>query len=174
MRTFAAAFVLGTLLLQRAAALPELPLALAGLASLLALSFVARVAARIVLLATAGILLGYGLAAWRAEARLADVLPPAWEGRDIALEGVVASLPQAGEKGTRFLLDVVDVHTPGAYAPARVSLAWYADARGGAAPPRVAPGERWSLVVRLRQPRGLLNPHGFDFEPWALERGIRA
>jgi competence protein ComEC len=28
--------------------------------------------------------------------------------------------------------------------------------------------------VRLKRPRGLANPHGFDFEPWALERGIRA
>ena len=28
--------------------------------------------------------------------------------------------------------------------------------------------------MRLKRPRGLANPHAFDFEPWALERGIRA
>ncbi len=28
--------------------------------------------------------------------------------------------------------------------------------------------------MRLKRPRGLANPHGFELEPWALERGIRA
>ena len=36
---------------------------------------------------------GFGYAAWRAEARLADALPPAWEGEDIAVVGVVDDLP---------------------------------------------------------------------------------
>src|SRR5690606_19748181 len=30
------------------------------------------------------------------------------------------------------------------------------------------------LVARLRMPRGLANPHGFDFEGWAFARGIGA
>ena len=42
------------------------------------------------------------------------------------------------------------------------------------APPAIRPGERWRLTVRLKRPRGLANPHAFDFEPWALARGIRA
>ncbi|HEX4944475.1 MAG TPA: DNA internalization-related competence protein ComEC/Rec2, partial [Usitatibacteraceae bacterium] len=33
---------------------------------------------------------------------------------------------------------------------------------------------RWRFTVRLKRPRGLANPHTFEFEPWALERGIRA
>jgi competence protein ComEC len=35
-------------------------------------------------------------------------------------------------------------------------------------------GERWLLTVRLRRPHGHLNPHGFDYEAWLLERGVGA
>ena len=36
----------------------------------------------------------------------------------------------------------------------------------------VHPGERWAFTVRLRRPHGLVNPHGFDYEAWLLERGL--
>ncbi len=55
--------------------------------------------------------------------------------------------------------------------PSTLSLAWYAH---GERMPEVAACERWRFTVRLKRPRGLANPHGFDFEAWALERGIRA
>src|SRR3989454_8965959 len=38
----------------------------------------------------------------------------------------------------------------------------------------VHPGERWRFTVRLRRPHGTVNPHGFDYEAWLLERGIGA
>jgi competence protein ComEC len=38
----------------------------------------------------------------------------------------------------------------------------------------VHPGERWLFTVRLRRPHGNVNPHGFDYEVWLLERGIGA
>src|SRR6185503_980973 len=38
----------------------------------------------------------------------------------------------------------------------------------------VHPGERWMFTVRLRRPHGNLNPNGFDYEAWLLERGIGA
>jgi len=134
--------------------------------------------ARALLVAAAAFAAGHALAAWRAQARLADELPAAWEGRDIAIEGVVSGLAQEGAHGTRFLLDARTVSTAGARVPSRMSLTWYAgrDARAGAVlpPPAIRAGERWRLTVRLKRPRGLSNPHAFDFEPWALARGIRA
>jgi competence protein ComEC len=176
MRLFVLVFVLGTLALQHASELPGAWGIGAGAAALLALHFTRRhTRLRALLLLAAGFLLGFGNAAWRAQVRLADELPIAWEGRDIALEGIVASLPQPGERGTRFLFDVGRVFTPGAIVPPRIALTWYADAtRDDGLPPRLVPGERWSLTARLKRPRGLANPHTFDFEPWALERGIRA
>jgi competence protein ComEC len=174
-RLFAFAFVLGTSWLQAQAALADPRLALAGVAPLLALALLperSRIA-RALLCIAAGAALGTGLAAWRAELRLADALPFAWEGRDIELTGIVASLPRPAEKGTRFAFDVEAVGTPGAVVPPRVALTWFAE-RDAVAAPALAAGERWRLTARLKRPRGLANPHGFDFEPWALERGLRA
>ena len=173
MRLFVLAFVAGTLLLQRAADLPDPRPMLGALAALLALRLARSGIARAALLLAAGALFGYYHAAWRAQVRLADELPLAWEGRDIVLTGLVASLPQVGERGTRVLFDVEQVKTPGARVPETLALTWYAE-RTGEAAPRLVPGGRWTLELRLKRPRGLANPHAFDFEPWALERGIRA
>ena len=176
MRLFALAFLLGSLALQRLPELPDPRLALAGLAALLGLAFARSAIVRGMLLLGAGALLGFGHAAWRAHERLADALPFAWEGRDIRLVGVVEDLPQGRERATRFAFHVEQVATPGAVVPRHVSLSWYPEVsrRGRIEPPRIAPGERWSLTLRLKRVRGLANPHAFDFEPWALERGIRA
>ena len=121
--------------------------------------------------------IGFAYAAGGAEARLADALPVEWEGEDIALVGVVDDLPQASARGTRFALAVERTLTRDAIVPSRLSLAWYAQATKDAdaeAPPAIAAGERWQLVVRLKRPHGTVNPHGFDVEAWLLENGIRA
>ena len=121
--------------------------------------------------------LGFGYAAWRAETRLADALPPAWEGVDIALVGIIDELPQVSARGTRFAFAVERIDTIGAVVPARLSLAWYAQvSRDGTSvpPPPLSAGERWRLVVRLKRPHGNVNPHGFDIEAWLLENNLRA
>ncbi|MGZ5041283.1 MAG: ComEC/Rec2 family competence protein, partial [Usitatibacter sp.] len=178
MRLFALAFVVGALVLQQCAELPPVPILPAAFAALLSLALIApcRRGPRAAVLLVAGALAGFGLAAWRAESLLAQSLPRSWEGLDVELEGVVASLPQLAEGGTRFLFDVETARTPGSIVPATIALTWYAERgkQGDAAPPRIASGQRWRFVARLKRPRGLANPHGFDFEPWALERGIRA
>ncbi len=125
-------------------------------------------------------LLAFGSTGWRAAARLAQALPAALEGVDLQLTGVVARLPQVGVQGTRFVFDVEQAMLDGqaVTVPPRVSIGWYRGADGEtllaeAAPPLQA-GQRWQLTARLRQPHGSLNPHGFDFELWLFEQGIRA
>ncbi len=174
MRVFVLAFVLGTLVFQQSAELPQWFVFPAALAALLCVRLVPTrwPFLRSTLFVVAGVIAGYGAAAWRAEVRLADALPFAGQGEDVEIEGVVAGLPQLNANGTRFAFDVEAVRTPGAVVPGVLALSWYATQ--AAAPPRLAAGERWRLTVRLKRPRGLANPHGFDFEPWALERGIRA
>ena len=173
MRCLALSFLLGTWLLQQASYLPEPRIALAGVAALLALGLTRRPVLRAMLLLVAGGTLGFGLGAWRAQERLDDALPFEWEARDVEVVGLVADLPQPKDRGTRFVFDIERALTPGAQVPARVSLTGFGD-REGAQAPRIVPGERWQLTVRLKRVRGLANPHAFDFEPWALERGIRA
>lgn len=116
-------------------------------------------------------------AAWLAQVRLADELPIAWEGENIQVVGVIAAMPQAYERSVRFEFDVERVLTPQAAAPAHIALSWWGTPeRGGqrATLPELRAGERWQLTVRLRRPHGMLNPHGFDYEAWLLERDIRA
>ncbi|GAB1720612.1 MAG: DNA internalization-related competence protein ComEC/Rec2 [Nitrosospira sp.] len=177
------AFTFGIWLLQQQPILPYLGwvwvlLLCAAPAFLLCRSHTSILAAAskillIVSFAVAGFFWAAALAHWR----LADALPHEWEGRDIQLIGVIAELPQAGERGLRFTFDVEQVLTPGAMVPAHIFLTWYDNRKGSGAQPvdrSLGAGERWRLAVRLKRPHGSINPHGFDFEQWALERDIRA
>ena len=191
-RLFILGFLLGVALLQVQAALPEFPsLHLAGLATLSVLSGwrlasgSGRLAGGCALLLffAAGTAGGFAWAQWRAEIRLAESLPAASEVIDIALIGAIASLPQLTERGTRFEFDVERVlpkegTETAAIVPSHISLTWYVETNrktGEVTPaPTLSPGERWLLSVRLKRPHGTMNPHGYDFEAWALERNIRA
>jgi competence protein ComEC len=190
MRWLLLAFALGVLALQQQAELPALtrvawaalPLAIALLTLIVARcpsAWRSRAACYLALFcaALAVGLGGFFYAAWRAELRLADELPPAWEGRDIDLVGIVDELPQSTAHGIRFAFAVERVATPGAVVPSRLSLGWYASLHGdqaGTEVPELHAGERWSLTVRLKRPHGTVNPNGFDVEAWLLENEFRA
>jgi competence protein ComEC len=175
-RLAAVGFATGVCVLQQ---LPELPpwgvlaslCALAGVAAGLGRRFpsVAGRSALFVAFAATGVVWSAVLA----QCRLADRLDPDLDGRDVVVSGVIASLPQPVERGVRFDFDV---ETPEGGVPRHISLAWYGElaADAGEDALRVRPGERWRFAVRLRRPRGNVNPHGFDYEAWLLERGIRA
>ena len=120
---------------------------------------------------------GFFWAAACGHGRMNDWLAPELEGRDLAVVGVVSSLPSIMERGARFELEVEGAEGD-ARLPRKILLSWYGAApeEEGAAPPAamIHAGERWALTVRLRRPHGLVNPHGFDYEAWLLERGIGA
>lgn len=186
MRLSILAFAAGVLVLQMQGELPGLVLLSALALASVAGFFVARngtaMPARSVVVLSCAVL-GFVWAGGRAQIRLADDLPEAWEGQDVELVGVVAALPQRFAQGERFVFDVEQAVTPGAQIPHRISLSWYRSRSGagdiaedtGAGQARsVRPGERWRFTVRLKRPHGNANPQGFDFEAWLLERGIRA
>jgi competence protein ComEC len=171
MTASALAFAAGAALLQLQAGLPGV----AGWAALVPLALLAwrRPWARPALAFAAGFLWAALLAGQRMSAWLA----PELEGRDLDVVGVVSSLPAPGERGVRFELEVESV-AGGAVLPGKLLLSWYrsALAEDPPEPPVEAlrPGQRWLLTVRLRRPHGTVNPHGFDYEAWLLERGIGA
>ncbi len=179
MRFNAICFAGGVVWLQQQAELPVLSWTWALAATLFAAVFVTPGTGRLrlvraAILGAAWAVAGFAVAASAAHARLADVLPVAWERRDIAVVGVIASLPQADERRIRFEFDIESVVTPGASVPRRVVLSRWGREAHPDRPARVRAGERWQLIVRLRRPRGTANPHGFDYEAWLLERGLRA
>jgi len=176
------AFACGVAWLQACAALPAHPAWWIGAAACaLVVASVFRTSLRpaclVSLAVAAALLAGFGYAALRAQVRLAEELPRAWEGEDIDIVGVVDDLPANSAQGTRFAFAVERVGTPRAVVPSRLSLAWFAPLRpafGDEDPPSVHAGERWHLTVRLKRPHGTVNPGGFDLEAWLLQQGMRA
>lgn len=170
MRGAILAFVAGACWLQTRAQLPPPGYLAIALGAALLLCALRRYAASVL----AAAILGATWAAWLAHVALAEELPRAQEGRDLAVIGTVDSLPHEFDGGTRFNLRVERILTPGARVPSRIAISWYGQATAPerAGPP--GPGERWQLVVRLQRPHGNANPHGFDYEAWLLEQGVRA
>jgi competence protein ComEC len=50
--------------------------------------------------------LAFGITGWRATAFVATALPPAIEGRDVQVVGIIAAMPQESDAGLRFRLEV--------------------------------------------------------------------
>ncbi len=173
---FALCFTVGVWLLQQQAALPDFGWAwlLSGLplGLLIPTKTLALRVARTVLLAAFACGLGFYHAAWQAEQRLAITLPDEWQGHDIEVIGVVAELPRIHEHGQRFSFDVEKTITPQAGVPVHIYLSTHNNQQ--TTPLALHAGERWQLTVRLKQPHGSSNPHGSDFEVWALENNVRA
>ena len=95
-------------------------------------------------------------------------LPVDLVGQEIPVVGHVDGLPQRDDRLLRFDFITDRDGNPAGVAGKHLRLSWYG------ANADVAPGERWNLRVKLRRPRGVLDPGGFDFEKLALERRIAA
>lgn len=119
----------------------------------------------------AAALVGFGLAGLHAAHALAGQLPLAWEGREVVVSGQVEGLPQSEPRRTRFLLRIDDdAAQPAFLRGKRVQVSWYDDFGATAPGPRsaVRAGAQWRMSLRVRAPRGLSNPGGFDAERHAL------
>ncbi|MDX1432503.1 MAG: DNA internalization-related competence protein ComEC/Rec2 [Gammaproteobacteria bacterium] len=116
---------------------------------------------------------GFLWALLRAHGIALETLPRALEGELLVVRGAIADIPRSDARRTRFDFDVSGVRAQRTASPApsltgRLRLAWY---RGA---PRLAPGERWQLRVRLKRPRGRVNPGGFDYEGWLFHHAVVA
>lgn len=113
-------------------------------------------------------LLGCLWALFRADLILCGRLPVELEGKDWIVEGTVASLPSSRANRTQFLFKIEKIREwpvlEKPYPHARLS--WFGDA------PELIPGNRWQLTVRLKQPRGFMNPGAFDYEGWLFQHRI--
>lgn len=121
--------------------------------------------------ALGALVVGLALACLQGRATLDAQWPAALSGAAVQVAGRIVGLPLAVEDAIRFEF-VVESGPPPLVQGSRLRLAWFT--RPGEAPPRLEPGSRWQLPLRLRAPRGLLNPGGFDFERRAIEQRIAA
>jgi competence protein ComEC len=182
----ALAFVFGAFCLQQMPVLPSPYWALALTPLLISVKlinvnqqFLASLKRLVLILSS--FFFGFFWAATLATIRLTDELPSAWENKPLQIVGVVASVSELTERGERFRFDVENVLTKSAITPQHISLSYYSPGVWGEPllhkGPRLSQfkaGERWQFTVRLKRPHGTQNPHGFDFEAWALAENIRA
>lgn len=184
MRMVWCGFALGVIALQRQAALPGWGawLALTGLAAVAALGAAwmlrdapggVRKFAAWASVGVASACVGFGYAAWRAELRLGEALPAAWQARDIDVTGhVTRMLAQDASKASfLFAVESWPARAPGARLPRLIQLTWVAR---DAPLPRIDPGARWRLTVRLKRPHGEGNFGLRELETTLLSRGVRA
>src|SRR3546814_7698618 len=83
------------------------------------------------------------------------------------VQGRVIDLPERRGDSPRFMLRI-----DAGEAAAQALIGHDVRLNQYAPEPVVHAGERWAFSVRLRRPRGVLNPGGFDFEKLALQRQI--
>ncbi|RXR07041.1 DNA internalization-related competence protein ComEC/Rec2 [Pseudoxanthomonas composti] len=107
---------------------------------------------------------------------LGQQLAPADEGREMIVQGVVASLPDQQARRARFLFELDADAALSLPSGRQLVLSWYDDFDAQAPGPRTAlrAGQRWRFQAKLRAPRGLRNPGGLDAERQLLAQRIAA
>ena len=85
------------------------------------------------------------------------------------ITGTVIGLVYSDERRSRFsvLVDRAEKH----HHLRRVLLSWYSQKEYRET---LRPGDHCQFSVRLRRPRGILNPGGFDYQSWLLRQGVSA
>jgi competence protein ComEC len=127
----------------------------------------------------AAALLAFATTGGRAVGHTQRVLAPAWDGATVQAVWRVQDMPARHADGVVFDATLLSAHTPqGDAVPVagivRLSWRWAPGGDSGAGPPRLMPGQTWRGWLRLRAPRGLANPYGFDAETWLWREGVAA
>jgi competence protein ComEC len=103
-------------------------------------------------------------------------------GKDLVVMGQIQGVPEQNNHRLGFNLRITSATTSTGQAialehfPARIKLSWYQYQRNKAKVhlPQLNIGDLWQLRVRLKRPRGFVNPAGFDYQAWLLRKGIGA
>lgn len=114
-----------------------------------------------------GFFWGVGHGHWQ----LAHRLPASWQDADLTVTGTFVGLPDHDPRRERALMAVESLQTPEGVPlqlpVRRIRVSWY----GG---PPLHSGERWQLRLRLKRPRGFVNPGGFDYQLWLMRQRVDA
>ncbi|ETN92264.1 ComEC family competence protein [Gammaproteobacteria bacterium MOLA455] len=102
---------------------------------------------------------------------LSKSLPDKYSGEEFLISGHIVSLVDSNSVRSRFSFapeSIQALSDPDQQPiPGKLLLSWYAAEA-------LHPGQRWTLVVRLRRPRGFVNPGTFDYQSWLLQQGYMA
>ncbi|MFM7011106.1 MAG: DNA internalization-related competence protein ComEC/Rec2, partial [Betaproteobacteria bacterium] len=124
---------------------------------------------RVVVLVAVGLVMATWVV-WRADLRLQDRLDPALESVVTRVVFRIESMVRDQSDSMRFDARILEPIPAG--VPRHIEVSW----RAGVDAERreIMPGQVWRAALILRSPRGLVNPHGFDYEGHAFARNVRA
>lgn len=163
MIALASAFTAGAWGLHQFGSLPSWPW---GVGAVVALLLVGIRSLRI----PAALVLGFAWAGWHGQQWLERSVPVELTGVEVALVGVISGIPDHSPRRSRFVLAVEQVEAPEEMAarlrPERLRMTLFPPEPG------LAAGDRIGVTVRLRPPRGLHNPAGFDYGTWLYREGL--
>lgn len=135
------------------------------LASLL-LASIARRRAAVMSLLFSGFMVGLLFGLLQLQHDWQALLPPHEQGELQRIEGhIVGAIrynQRFGQRVARF--EFLTVPAP---KQRRLLLSW-------PAAPDLQPGQHWQFFVKLKRPRGLANPAGFDYQLYLMQQGIHA
>ena len=108
---------------------------------------------------------GFLWAVFYAYQQLSPQIPIEKTGINLQISGYVDNLPQYNDRRVRFdfILDPTQKDLP-----KKIRLNWYSKTQ------RLDAGQYWQFTVKLKQPLGVLNPFGFDYERYLFTQGIGA
>ncbi|GGY71437.1 DNA internalization-related competence protein ComEC/Rec2 [Cellvibrio zantedeschiae] len=119
------------------------------------------------------LLLGFCYGTWAGSRLLENQILPDLVERDLVIEGRVTGLPQENNRRQLFSFAVKQAYSAYDHSasfehfPDKLNISSYSDLR-------VKTGEEWRLTVKLKRPRGFVNPGGFDYQASLLRRGVGA
>lgn len=105
-------------------------------------------------------------------------LPASLQGQDLKVRLHVLGLPQEKRGNRRFVARVIEMSSVDGerceycarMRGQKIKLSWRRDN----AAQILRSGQTWRLRVRLKKPRGFVNPGGFDYQAWLLGQGFSA
>jgi competence protein ComEC len=163
MIALAAAFTAGAWGLHQLASLPPGPWGAGVVATLLLMGIRT-------LRLPAALLLGFAWAGWHGHQWLERAVPGELTGIEVGVVGVISGIPDHSPRRSRFVLAVERIEEPEDMAarlgPERLRVTLFPPEPG------LAAGDRIRVTLRLRPPRGLHNPSGFDFGTWLYREGL--
>lgn len=89
---------------------------------------------------------------------------------NLVVTGQVTGLPQLTAERVRFDLTVDRVLSsdpPQSHRIRKLRISWYEPTA------EMIPGQEWRFAVRAFRPHSFLNPNGFDYEGWMMQKGIQ-